>query len=120
MGGSSQTVCEKLHYTPGIHPGTMLLPPSDIITYPTLPATVIGKISFDGLYYDHYGKFGVAFEDSLIDAPDGKAKKDFEEWLQTNPDIAQEIETTIRRNKAKICGEPFKGPKSDEEKAQEQ
>lgn len=74
----------------------------------------MGKISFDGLYYDHYGKHGVAFEDSMIDAPDGKAKTDYEQWLRDNPDIAQEIDNTVKRNFARVCDKPYDGPKSEE------
>lgn len=88
MGANHSNACENIKYTPGTHPGEIFLPPSDIINYPTLPATVLGKISFDGMYYDHYGKFGVAYEDSMISAPDGKAKHDFEQWLIDNPEIA--------------------------------
>lgn len=85
------------------HPGIVLLPPKDIISFPTLPASVIDQISYDGTYYDYYGKLGFAFEDSLIDAPQGKAKKDFENWLSTNPDIRDQINEIIRVNWDRIC-----------------
>ena len=105
MGGQNATPCERLTYTPGVHPGVELLPPAVLVTYPSLPTTVLGKISADGEYYDHYGKFGAAFEDSMISAPDGKAKKDYEEWLNRYPEIAKDIDEVIRRNRAQICGE---------------
>ena len=70
MGGSSskgnEHLCKMAEYTTGVHPGVVLLPPMDIVTYPTLPSKVLGQISYDGLYYDHYGKLGAAFEDSMI------------------------------------------------------
>lgn len=104
MGGStSKDLCSTLNYTPGTHPGLPLLPPSELLKFPTLPASVLGKISFDGLYYDHYGKIGVAFEDSMISAPDGRAKTDYEEWLKANPDIAREIDASIKAKKNEIC-----------------
>jgi len=106
MGGSNSTPCQALKYTPGVHPGVALLPPADLVTYPTLPSSVLGKISYDGSYYDHYGKYGAAFEDSMISAPDGKAKTDYEQWLSNNPDIAKEIDEKILHNRARICGEP--------------
>lgn len=77
----------------------------------------MGKISFDGLYYDHYGKFGVAFEDSMISAPDGKAKKDYEQWLIDNPQIASDIDSKVKRNIADTCGKPYEGPKSEGDKS---
>ena len=48
--------------------------------------------------YDLYGKMGIAFEDSLIDAPVGKASIDYTSWLQANPDIAEEIDGLIKQN----------------------
>ena len=46
------------------------------------------QISYDGEHYDLYGKMGLAFEDSLIDKPMGKADRDYTAWLQENPTIA--------------------------------
>ena len=39
---------------------------------------------------------GMAFDDSLIDGPVGKAKVDYESWLNENPEIAEEIDASIR------------------------
>jgi len=70
----------------------------DIIKYPTLPASVLDQISIDGEYYDLYGKFGMAFDDSMIDAPYGHAQIEFEEWLVLHPDIRQEVNEKIHAN----------------------
>ena len=46
--------------------------------------------------YDYYGKRGWAFEDSYIDRPHGKARRDYEKWLTKNKDIAKEIDKSIK------------------------
>lgn len=69
----------------------------------TLPETVRDQISKDGLSYGHFGKLGEVSAIEMIDAPDGQAKVDFEEWLETNPQIAQEIEASVKLNKARVC-----------------
>ena len=87
MGGSNNhsNVRECPAYEFGHHPGSILLPASDLITFPTLPSTVLGQISADGLYYDYYGKFSIAFEqDTMLDKPTGRAKTDFETWYASN------------------------------------
>jgi len=74
------------------------LPASDLVKFDTLPSSVFDQISRDGQMYDLYGKMGIAFEDSLIDAPVGKASIDYTSWLQANPDIAEEIDGLIKQN----------------------
>ena len=71
-------------YEVGVHPGVYLLPPKDIMMYDTLPQTVRNQI-YDASMYDLYGKYGGAFDDSMIYAPVGSAKKDYESWLVSNP-----------------------------------
>ena len=85
-------------YTPYQHPGTLLLPPKELLKYDSVPQSIVDQISADGEFYDLYGKFGTAFEDSLIDAPTGKAADDYKEWLRYNHDIAEEIHETILAN----------------------
>ena len=84
-----------LCYTPYQHPGTLLLPPKDLLKYDSLPQSIVDQISADGEFYDIQGKFGVAFEDTLIDAPYGQAANDYKEWLRYNHDIAEEVHETI-------------------------
>lgn len=97
--------CKKYVYsaTNTEHPGRDLLPPSDIINYPTIPASVLDQISLDGSHYDLYGKFGIAYEDSYIDRPYGEAQRDFEEWLVMHPDVRQEINDKIHANWKRLC-----------------
>ena len=89
-------------YTPGFHPGSVLLPPSELVKWDSLPPSVADQI-FDGNTYDYYGKHGIAFDqDTMIDGPVGKAKIDYENWLKENPEIAEEIDASIRNQIAKI------------------
>lgn len=105
MGGSSNSACSNFNYTPGIHPGIVFLPPADILTYPSLPSSVLGQISHGGDYYDYYGKFSAAYDsDTMIDAPSGKAKKDYEEWLKREGQIASEIDAKVQDNYESRCG----------------
>lgn len=85
-------------YTPGFHPGSVLLPPGELIKYDNLPKSITDQINFDGSAYDLYGKMSAAFEDGLIDGPTGKAARDYEAWLKENPEIATEIDTVIQDN----------------------
>ena len=48
--------------------------------------------------YDLYGKMGIAFEDSMLDAPIGQASIDYTSWLEANPTIADEIDGLIKQN----------------------
>ena len=48
--------------------------------------------------YDLYGKSGIAFDDGFIDRPSGQAAQDYTQWLTQNPNIARDIERTIRKN----------------------
>lgn len=109
MGGSNQSrsICESFVYDPAsvTHPGTLLLPPRDILSYPTLPNSVMKQISFDGQYYDLYGRLGAAFEESMIDSPAGSAKADYEDWLQRSPEIHQEVSKKIKSNLDAICSD---------------
>jgi hypothetical protein len=83
---------------PYYHPGSQLLPASDLVKFDSLPPSVFDQISGDGQYYDIYGKMGLAFDDGLIDAPVGKAGRDYTSWLEANPDIAEEIDGLIKQN----------------------
>ena len=88
-----------------MHPGIAFLPPADILTYPSLPSSVLGQIGPGGDYYDFYGKYGAAYDsDTLIDAPTGEAKTDYEAWLNRDSDIAQEINAKVNANYHSRCG----------------
>ena len=104
MGSSSSTLSEysygngfqTVDYVPGQHPGALLLPPKAIMGYKSLPESIKGQI-FDERQYDSYGKRGWAFEDSYIDRPQGKAKRDYEQWLTKNKDIAEKVDKYIKK-----------------------
>ena len=97
-GGMGMAVQPAFNYVPYYHPGSQLLPASDLIKFDSLPSSVLNQISGDGEMYDLYGKMGIAFEDSMIDAPVGKASIDYTSWLQASPDIAEEIDGLIKQN----------------------
>ena len=57
------------------------------------------------MYYDYYGKHSAAYDQStLLDAPTGRAQKDFELWYDSNEDIAMQIDEIVNKNMLKICG----------------
>ena len=92
-------------YTAGKHPGSDLLPASDILTLPTLPSSILAQISADGLYYDYYGKFSGAYDaETLLDKPTGRAEKDYEVWYAANQGVAMEVDELVNKNMVKICG----------------
>lgn len=104
--GGPVPICHAYTYCPGnlVHPGEVLLPPSDLLNFPTLPNSVLGQISQDGLYYDYYGKFGAAYDQTtLIDAPVGKAKKDYEDWIRSSPEIMRQVDRKIKANWERLC-----------------
>lgn len=43
----------------------------------------------------------------MISAPDGKAKRDYEQWLVEHPSIAKEIDEKIHNNRDRMCGNPI-------------
>lgn len=109
---SFYSICSTFTLNPNSvqHPGEILLPPTDLLSFPTLPASVMKQISFDAKYYDYYGKYSAAFEDSMIDAPQGKAKRDYEDWLRRNPDVHAAITKKIKANYDRVCNhqeQPF-------------
>lgn len=70
MGNCFYLGNKAIEYEIGKHPGAELLPPIDIMYYPSLPESVRSQI-YDGSMYDLYGKLGYAFDDSYISAPTG-------------------------------------------------
>jgi hypothetical protein len=53
-----------------------------------------------------YGKNGIAFDMStILDAPTGKAARDYSEWVKANPEIARELDETIKLNAKTIYGD---------------
>ena len=102
MGNGNSIGDTAISYVIGKHPGAVLLPPRDITIYDSLPMTVRNQI-YDGDSYDYYGKLGFAYDqDTMIQAPTGKAKIDYENWLVENPQIALEIDQKIRANMLKL------------------
>lgn len=104
-GAGGLAVQPSFNYVPYYHPGSDLLPAQDLMKFDTLPASVLGQISADGSHYDLYGKSGAAFEDSMIDAPVGKAARDYTAWLEENPTIATEIDALVKTNANKLYGD---------------
>ena len=97
-GAGGMAVQPAFNYVPYYHPGSQLLPASDLVKFDSLPPSVFDQISWDRENYDLYGKMGIAFEDGMIDAPIGQASIDYTSWLSANPDIAEEIDGLIKQN----------------------
>ena len=103
---SSKAVKECPPYTAGKHPGSSLLPAQDMLTLVSLPPSILGQISADGLYYDYYGKMSAAYgADTMLEKPSGKAEKDFELWYQANPSVQMEVDGIVNKNMLKVCGQ---------------
>ena len=61
------------------------------------------------MYYDYYGQYSYAYDqDTLIDGPVGKAKKDYEAWLTSNPEVHAEINDKIKSNYLFQCDEEYR------------
>ena len=88
-GAGGMAIQPAFNYVPYYHPGSQLLPAADLVKFDNLPPSVLDQISYDGEYYDMYGKLGLAFDDGVIDAPVGKASSDYTKWLQENPATAE-------------------------------
>lgn len=52
----------------------------------------------------------------MIDAPQGMAKREYEDWLKNNAEVAAEIDLKIRRKLAKYCPEEYDEPEADASK----
>ena len=83
MGVSTSQYAEGMipNYIPMHHPGDMLLPPSDLLKYDSLPKSIRDQI-LDEQTYDLYGKAGLYLDDGYIDRPKGNADREYTSWLQ--------------------------------------
>ena len=74
-----------------------MLPPHELLKYDNLPSSIKGQI-LDDYNYDLYGRAGLAFDDTYIDGPVGKAAKDYTYWIDENPEISKELQETVKTN----------------------